>query len=339
MLSNMLREHPHVLSLSEFYSTVSEGGRIADAFSETPIDGRRFWAIVAATAPLLSFCLRHRVPYDECLYPCDDASARFTRQTGVPAILATALPHLTPDHDRLFTLLLDEVTGWSVAPIRAHYRRLFGWLTKHFGKRVWIERSGASLLLAEQIQVTFSDARFVHIVRDGRDSAISMYNHPGFKLFYVMNVLGQYLGVDPLESPDRTHLQRVPGELRLLLPEHFDADALRSFPVPLSFWGEAWAQQIDHGLKVLSALPENRLLTLRYEDFFVDPQRQLDLLAIFLGDDFINDGWAARCAATVRKPRSTWRDLPGKDARDLTEACRPGFELLREAGVHYDVST
>ena len=35
-------------------------------------------------------------------------------------------------------------------------------------------------------------------------------------------------------SPDRTHIDRVPAELRPFLPEHFDADAFRAFRVPLS---------------------------------------------------------------------------------------------------------
>jgi len=39
----------------------------------------------------------------------------------------------------------------------------------------------------------------------------------------------------------------------------------------------------------------------------------------------------------MRQPRSTWRDLPEDEARALTEACRPGFDLLREAGVEYEV--
>jgi hypothetical protein len=39
----------------------------------------------------------------------------------------------------------------------------------------------------------------------------------------------------------------------------------------------------------------------------------------------------------VRKPRSTWRDLPHDEASALTEACRPGFELLRQAGVEYEL--
>ena len=87
---------------------------------------------------------------------------------------------------------------------------------------------------------------------------------------------------------------------------------------------------------MLRALPADRLLTLRYEDFFVDPKQQLDTLAAFLGDEFVDEAWSTRCAATVRKPRSTWRDLPEETARALTEACRPGFEQLRAAGVHYE---
>lgn len=84
-------------------------------------------------------------------------------------------------------------------------------------------------------------------------------------------------------------------------------------------------------------VPSDRLLTLRYEDFFTEPKRQLDALAAFLGEEFIDEDWSGRCAATVRPPRSTWRDLPAEEARAVAEACRPGFELLRAAGVHYDV--
>jgi hypothetical protein len=69
----------------------------------------------------------------------------------------------------------------------------------------------------------------------------------------------------------------------------------------------------------------------------VAPKAQLDGLAAFLGEDFVDDAWSARCAATVTKPRSTWRELPEKTARALTEACRPGFEQLGASGVHYEL--
>jgi hypothetical protein len=337
MLSNMLRDHPGVLSLSEFFSTVTEGGRRGECFSQLPIDGPHFWSIISERAPVLRFCLRHNVRYEECLYPCDDPSARFSRQTGVPGIMATTLPHLTDDHDRLLDLIGTLVANWRPAPIRDHYKRLFGWLASRFGRRLWIERSGASLGMVALLLQLFPDARFVHMIRDGRDAAISMHRHEGFQLLYVINMLQAYLGVDPLTSDDRSQLERVPADLRHFLPETFDIEHLRALPVSLSTWGASWSQQIVEGLPLFKGMPADRLLTLRYEDLVSDPTRQLDLLAQFLGDEFVDEDWSVRCAATVRTPKSTWCDLPEGEAHALTEACRPGFERLRELGVGYDL--
>jgi len=205
----------------------------------------------------------------------------------------------------------------------------------HFEKSGWIENSGGSFLMAEKFLTMFPDARFVHIVRDGRDLAQCMHKHTGFRLGFVMTSLQQYLGVSPLASLDRIQIEKVPAELRNFLPECFDVDALASLPIPLSVCAKGWVMQIEGGMKLLRTLSPDRVLTLRYEDFFTDPKRQLDTLAAFLGEEFFDQGWSARCAATIRPPRSTWRDLPVEDARVLTEACRPGFELLREAGVEY----
>jgi putative sulfotransferase len=337
MLSNMLREHPKVLSLSEFFMTVTEGSHLPEGLAPAPIRGERFWHIVSAIAPMLSFVLRNRIRYDECIYPCDDPGARFSRETGVPAILATTLPHLAADHDRLFDTLRNEVIRWSKAPIAKHYQHLFDWLAGHFGRRLWIERSGTSLIMAEWFLSAFPGAQFIEIIRDGRDTAISMQQHTGMRIYYAMTWLGEYLGVDPLTSTDRSRIDHVPPELLRILPEQFDIEAFNNFEVPLPLCGAIWSQQIEMGLKVLSTLPADRRLTLRYEDLLADPKRQLDSLAAFLGAEFIDEDWSARCATTVRAPRSTWRDLPEEQARALTEACRPGFEQLRAVGVDYAV--
>jgi putative sulfotransferase len=325
-----------VLSLSEFFANVTEGVRLAECFAPEPIDGDRFWRILSATAPMLSFVLLHRIRYDECIYPCDDPMARYSRETGVPAILGTTLPHLTSDHDRLFDVLATEVSEWPDRPIAEHYRHLFEWLAVRFRKRLWIERSGSSLSMIEWFLTNYPDARFVHITCDGRDTALLMRQHTGMRIYHAMNWLGEYLCVDPLTSPDRSQIDCVPSELLSILPERFDIDAFNAYEAPLRACGGIWIHHIETGLKVLWALPAERLLTLRYEDFFIDPKRELDKLAAFLGEDYIDEGWSARCAATVRQPRSTWRDLPMDEASALTEACRPGFELLCEAGVEYE---
>jgi putative sulfotransferase len=339
MLSNMLREHPQILSLSEVFSTVSDFGRarLAEILSPDPIDGRGFWESIGAITPLLSLALRQRIEPPELIYPCDLPTARFSRQTGVPTMLLVTLPHITDDHDRLFDMLREEVSAWAPAPMGEHFARLFSWLAGRFHKGMWVERSGGFLYLVDGVMSMFPGARFIHIVRDGRDTAVSMQRHVGFRLTYIMMSLEDHLGVNPLLSADRTRISSVPAALRPFLPEAFDAEAFRAFSLPLTLFGELWPQWIADGLKSLRPLPADRLLTLRYEDFFVDPKGQLDRLGAFLGEDFVDEDWSARCAATVRKPRSTWRDLPDEEARALTEACRPGFERLRAAGVRYEI--
>jgi hypothetical protein len=46
-----------------------------------------------------------------------------------------------------------------------------------FGKKVYVERSGNSLRAVPRLAKEFPQARFVRIVRDGRDCAISMREH------------------------------------------------------------------------------------------------------------------------------------------------------------------
>ena len=164
-----------------------------------------------------------------------------------------------------------------------------------------------------------------------------MQKHQAFRIYFVMQLIEQVLGTHPLDSADRSRLAELPPELRCFLPERFDAAALDEYHVPLPYCGYMWSLFVGLGIDNLRSLPAERLLTLRYEDILADPKHQLNTLTTFLGEDYIDEDWSARCAATVRPPRSTWRDLPEDEARDLTAACRPGFELLRAAGVEYQV--
>ena len=65
----------------------------------------------------------------------------------------------------------------------------------------------------------------------------------------------------------------------------------------------------------------------------------LYMVAVREGRSSLDGVWSARCAATVRPPRSSWCDLPEEDTRALTDTCMPGFELLRQAGVEYEFWT
>ena len=170
-------------------------------------------------------------------------------------------------------------------------------------------------------------------MRDGRNAALSMSNHLGFRIFWLGEILRDRLGVDPYESKDRTNIDRVPRELQSFLPENFNRQAFLNYQLPLSAYGQLWSQQILNGLNILGQLPEARVVTIVYEDLLKNPQTSLQQLTEFLGREFINPTWIDRAAATVRQPRSSWQDLPYSDRNELIKACQPGFEALINAGI------
>lgn len=330
MLSELLREHAHVLSISEFFSfTTDLGGRIADGFSPEPIDAATFWSIVAGAHPKQSTMLRHGVAMPEVLYR-PSASSRFSAATGVPAILQTMLPHLSEDPDELFVEVEAFVATLPIAPIAAHYARLFGWLARCFGKRTWIERSGGSLRVVQRLVDGFPQARFLHLVRDGRACALSMSKHLGFRMALVGMQLAEILGADPYESSDRTWISDVPDELLDFLPERFDGEAFRRHRLPLPLFGHYWSGEIVQGLRELAVVPADRVLTMRYEDFVVSPRAAIARVADFLGPECTDEGWVDRVAAHVRASAATLDDVDPATMRALDDACAPGFAALGE---------
>ena len=67
------------------------------------------------------------------------------------------------------------------AALGDQYRFMFDWLRERLGRRVWVERSGGSLIFGLALMRLFPEARVVHVYRDGRDTALSLRQHPAFK--------------------------------------------------------------------------------------------------------------------------------------------------------------
>src|SRR5688572_8494150 len=87
LLSDVLRRHPDILSVSEFFTLVTDlGGRIEEAFPDGDVDGRAVHAVVAGAHPKQTLMHRHDVAMSEVLYRPKDC-------LDVPAILNTTLPH------------------------------------------------------------------------------------------------------------------------------------------------------------------------------------------------------------------------------------------------------
>lgn len=338
MLSNMLREHPFILSISEFYSHIIDyGGRIERAFAQERLDGQEFWDLISAIAPRESLLLRHDLSISEVLYPYRSPQSRFSKETGVPAILHVTLPHLTDRCDELFEELGKKVICWPSSTIRQHYDRLFDWLRQRFDKKIWIERSGGTFVIFDRLFATFPDARFIHIVRDGRVASRSMADHRAFRLFLIAELLTDLLNVDPYENNDRSRVQKLTPEMLKFLPESFDAQAFTEYRPSLQIWGELWSKLIIKGIGILKNLPPWQVLTLRYEDFFTAPRENLQKLAEFLGPEYMDPIWEEKAVQVIRHPRFSRAGLTKNDEALLREACQPGFEALRGMGVVYDM--
>lgn len=332
MLSKLLREHPSILSLSEFFSVITDFYRIIpEALAEDPIEAAQLWEILSANSQRPNFLLRYDITVDELLYPYRAPTARFNAETGVPAILQVTLPHLTDDHDALFDEVQQFALSQPPALMREHYQALFTWLQQRFKRQVWVERSGASLRITAQLMQNFPKAKFVHIVRDGRNCALSMSRHNVFRMGAIRLRLTTALGYNPFETDDRSGVENLPNELHYFLPEHFDAMAFRAYEVSPSLCAEDfWSNHLIQCLPVLSQVPQDRLLTLRFEDFLATPEESIGKLITFINPQLADDTWIRHAASLVRPERSSWQMLPAEEQALLEKACEPGFAALED---------
>jgi putative sulfotransferase len=334
LLSSVLRLHPEVTSISELLSFATDlGSEIAATFPDGEVDGMWLWQRIASPLPRQNLMIRHDVAMHEVLYPWRDRTHRFDRDTGVPAIAQVTLPHLTDDPDGWFDALEPVVKAFEDAPVGVQLRRLFDWLAARDRGAVWVERSGGSLRVVHRLIEHFPEARFVHLVRDGRDTALSMSRHRGFKMVLACFQMLELLGCDPFQSSDRRWEGDLPDDLAALLPERFTRRAFCDFEAPPPLCGHYWSGEIVDGLAVLDRLPPERLLTLRFEDLLDDPEPVLRrLLTYLLRTDDVDAGFLARAATLVRRPASRWQDLEARDRGRLEAACQAGFAALAARG-------
>ena len=190
MLSNMVREHPDLLSVSEFFTSLT-----SQAFRGTRLTGESVFRRLNTLSPSGRALLANGLFVDEFLYRLGPDS-RY-RAEEVPPVMCATLPHLSDDPEALWDRLSESLRLRPEDSLAAQYRYVFQWLTDHFGKKLWIERSGASLLFVPVLDRIFPGARFVHVFRDGRDTAMSMHRHHFFRLRIQAARLLKRIGLDP----------------------------------------------------------------------------------------------------------------------------------------------
>ena len=321
MLSDMVRRHPDLLSISEFWPVMS-----SLALRNERATGEEVFRRLDVLPPAGRALMKNGLIIDEILYPLGEG-AKY-RPEEVPPILCVTLPHLTDDHERLWDELAPAVRRRGEDSLGSHYRFVFDWLARRFGKRAWIERSGASLLFVPVLARFFPDARFVHLYRDGRDTAMSMQGHHFFRLRVEAARLMRWLRLDPFHpnnwvgtSPWLPAFERV--RFLFFSPRRYERARF-----PLEEFGRLWSGMVEHGVGHLAELPAERVLSMRFETVVESPREEMRRFIEFVGEEFVDEKWLGEVAAMPRRqPPNRLRLAPGEHAR-LAEACAPGQELL-----------
>jgi hypothetical protein len=154
------------------------------------------------------------------------------------------------------------------------------------------------------LQRLWPEARFVHIVRNGIETARSMSLHSGCQLM----ISAGYDNWVPL-SYDRAYLRYERIEL------------------PLSSYVASWRRRMARIRKESAALTDGSYLEVRYETLVTDPAQVVEAVAAHL-DLALSEGWLDRCLRLVR-PRSGPEPVTAETFCGLTLA---DLEALNDVG-------
>jgi len=321
MISDLLNRHPAILSLSEFMTLLGQ-----EAFARRNPTGAQMWQVYSRQSPALRAMMANGEVMDEVLYPFGAPGMRFS-VADIPPISMVTLPHLTDRHEALFDELAAFVRALPRMELAAHYQALFEHLGRKFGRHVWVERSGGSLMIAHKLLHLFPDARVIHVFRDGRETAISMSRHPNFRVLVAIIAASRRFGLDPRRNFPRAEGRMLEVWLERLVFRLIDAPKLAA-RADLPQFGALWSDLILLGQQAISALPPERVLALRFEDVQQRPREMLDRMIRFIDPSLADAAWLDAAAAVPRPTPSKFATLPPETQRALTAACAPGLAAL-----------
>ena len=326
LLSRMLAESPHLLSLSEFFN----GLDMSERFAPDPIDGETLAELIGREQPVITAVIKRGYPVEEVTYPfADDNEARgplgrYRRGDALPWLLVSMLPQLAQPPDRLFDELIVFARARSEASPRDHYLALFDWLAERMGRHFWVERSGSSIDYAAELVRLYPEARFVHLHRSGPEVALSMREHHAYRLPISLiydTPLADGRPVSELPALDFESAPKPGDTLSRILEAH----------PPAEYFGRYWSDQIMRGQPALARLPDDRVLQVTFEEMVSDPVPVLRQIARFfdLAHDTSGADWIPRAAGLVTGiPRLRLPDLSDSETANLLSACAPGNRLL-----------
>ena len=213
---------------------------------------------------------------------------------------------------------------WNTEKCIRYYRRVYAWLMRiHLdGDLVFADKTPRNAFIVSFLYHCFPDARFIHIVRDGRDAALSLSERPW------------------LQATQAASLRRETGGYRYGPFPRFWVETDRhdefesTSDIHRCIW--SWRRHTQAALASGAELPAEQYRELRYETMVKDPQTIADALLDFLdiqkelSRTLFHEALAGANANSVGR----WRDKLSEGA--LEEISAEAGSLLRTLGYSID---
>lgn len=321
LMSNLINMHPDILSLSEvFVSFANEG------FIHKELDGEKFWQLLTDTAPVLRKVINPDRSPVEFTYEFTDDSPWTIED--LPACLFMTLPHFSDDPNALFRKMEPVMRARPRASLGEQYQFWFDWMATQDNKKIWIERSGNSITMVESLQKHFPDAKFVHIHRDGRETAMSIRNFMPLRMFLHMWTRLRRFGVDLLKPPFRYSDSKLISIFSRRFISMVPVEKYLDTVPDAAMAGKFWSAMIEHGLKELSNVPPENLHTMTYTDLVERPRETLETFINFAAPGLDHKAWLEKASKIPKASAPKWKALPADELARLEKACAPGMKLL-----------
>ncbi len=183
-------------------------------------------------------------------------------------------------------------SSWSLGKSKWFYRTVYSWLMRIYGDSDlrFAEKTPRNCFLVNFLSQTFPNAKFVHIIRDGRDAALSHSKKPW------------------LQSASVVSGKREPGGYRFGPYARFWVERERVSEFELTsdihrcIW--AWRRYTESILKSASHLPKTRYYELRYENLVSNSTQEADQLLDFLNISSVSSRKSFHKAVSTVRPDS-----------------------------------
>ncbi len=199
----------------------------------------------------------------------------------------------------------------------------------------FVEKSVSNTLRIPFVAAVFPEARFIHLVRDGREVAesamrqwqappdwrallVKLNGIPLANLGYVLWFAGNFAkGILSGRGGGKVWGPRFPG-----IEDIASDDGL------VAVCATQWVESVSAAQEELFKLPdsENRVYEIRYEDLVAD-ENALHQLCVWLGLPDTNGVLQAFRERLKKVPVGRWRQLPQSDQQKLIEIVGPTLQL------------